>query len=134
MAKTPQISDAEWLVMRALWAQSPMTATEVCEALGRENDWKVSTVKTLLGRLVDKGALEYLARGREYLYSPAVKEADAIRTEAGSFVDRIFGGAVAPMLAHFMEEHKLSTAEIAHLKAMLDAAHEKNNQKKEKKP
>jgi BlaI family penicillinase repressor len=129
MPKSPQISDSEWLIMKALWARSPLTASEVCETL-TDIDWKISTVKTLLARLVEKGALNYEPRGREYLYSPAIKEADAIRSETGSFIERIFGGSVAPMLAHFVEEHNLTDAQIAELRKVLDAAQKKSRHEK----
>jgi BlaI family penicillinase repressor len=118
----PSITEAEWQVMKVLWARSPLTAAQVCEALSGHTEWKLSTVKTLIGRLVEKAALSYVPRGREYLYSAAVGEADAVRSESGSFLTRCFDGAVAPMVAHFVEEHRLSESEIKELRALLDRA------------
>jgi len=118
----PSITDAEWLVMKSLWARSPQTAAEIIAELSGPTGWKPQTIKTLIGRLAEKGAVAHEPRGREYLYSPAVPEADAVQAESGNFLTRIFGGAVAPMLAHFVEEHPLSNKEIARLRAILDRA------------
>lgn len=119
---TPAITEAEWLVMKALWAAAPRTASDLVADLSGPTGWKPQTIKTLIARLVDKNAVKFVPRGREYLYSPAVAEAEAIRAESGSFLRRFFGGAVAPMLAHFVEEHPLSADEAARLRALLDRA------------
>lgn len=118
----PSITEAEWQVMKVLWARAPMTAAALAEALSSSVDWKPTTVKTLVGRLVEKGAVSFVPRGREYLYSPQVAEADVVRSESGSFLTRCFDGEVAPMLAHFVQEHPLTSAEIAHLREILDQA------------
>jgi BlaI family penicillinase repressor len=133
--RVPTISEAEWRVMRVLWlAQGEpgpapvggepggMTSAEVVAALAGEADWKPQTVKTLLGRLVEKGAVGYVARGREYVYHPLVAEADAVRAESGTFLDRMFGGALAPMVAHFVKGRSISPQELAALRAILDEA------------
>ncbi len=117
--KTPRISDAEWQVMDVLWAQSPRSAGEVVEALGG-TDWTAATIKTMLNRLVGKGALKFKAEGKRYLYSPAVSREACVRTEARSFADRLFGGAVGPLLAHFVEDAKLSKDEIEQLRKLLE--------------
>jgi BlaI family penicillinase repressor len=120
MLKPPRISDAEWQVMDVLWAQSPRTAGEVVEALAKQTDWTPPTIKTMLNRLVRKGALKFKTEGKRYLYSPAVSREACVRTEARSFADRLFGGAVAPLLAHFVEDAKLTKSEIEQLRRLLD--------------
>lgn len=129
MAKLPRISEAEWEVMRVLWARGESTAAEVLAELKGRAGWKPTTVKTLLSRLVAKRAAGYTPRGKEYVYRPLVSESAVVRAETGSFVDRVFGGALAPMLAHFVDDKRLSTEEIAELRQILDRAERDNKGK-----
>ncbi|MFI5382146.1 MAG: BlaI/MecI/CopY family transcriptional regulator [Tepidisphaerales bacterium] len=120
MAKIPAISDAEWSVMRVVWeATGPVTAGEVVERLAGRHDWSPSTVKTMLGRLVRKGALAYAEDGKRYLYRARVPMEQCLKAESRSFVDRVFGGAAGPMLSYFVRSSNLSAEEIAELKRML---------------
>jgi BlaI family penicillinase repressor len=116
----PRISDAEWIVMKVLWNSVPLTANEVVEALESTTDWKPKTIMTLLNRLMKKGALDFEKEGRAYRYFPRVREADCVRAETRSFLERVYGGALKPMLAHFLEEERLSEQEIDDLKRLLD--------------
>jgi len=120
MTKMPRISDAEWEVMKTLWNHSPATANEVVEALAPVAAWKPKTIMTLINRLVKKGAVGFDKKGRAYHYYPLVKEAECVRDETRSFLRRVYGGALSPMLANFIEEAELSPEEIAELKAILD--------------
>jgi BlaI family penicillinase repressor len=119
-AVTPQISDAEWTVMKPLWDKYPMSSKEVVDALGGSVKWKPKTIHTLLARLVRKGALTARKEGREYRFEPAVKAADCQRSETRSFLDRVFNGEMAPFLACFVRDNKLTRAEIEELKRILD--------------
>ena len=85
-----------------------------------ETKWKSRTVKTLINRLVKKGALSYEADGRTYLYSPKVNEEDCVRAESSSFLRRTFAGALVPMLVHFIEDRSLSNKEIDELTEILE--------------
>ena len=117
----PRISETEWEIMRVLWARSPLTAQEVIAALSEAGPaWHPKTAKTLLGRLVKKGALAYEKEGRAYAYRPRVSERQCAAAASESFLDRVFGGALQPMLAHFVERKKLSAKEIQELKKILD--------------
>ncbi len=120
MNKAPQISDAEWEVMKVLWKTSPLTATEVAEEVCERMSWHPKTVKTLLSRLVKKGALRFKEEGNRYLYRPAVARERFIEQESASFVDRVFGGNAAPMLLHFVEKTELSDRDIEELRAILE--------------
>jgi BlaI family penicillinase repressor len=117
--KPPRISETEWEVMKICWERSPVTALAIIEALSARDDWHPKTVKTLLGRLVKKRALGFKKDGRVYLYRPLVAEKDCVAAESRSFLDRVFGGSLQPMLAHFAENQKLSPAEINELKNLL---------------
>src|SRR5438876_890404 len=116
----PQISDAEWTVMKVLWEQSPCTSKEVVDALEKSTTWKPKTIHTLLARLVRKGALAARKEGREYQFAPAVKADDCQRSESHSFLERVFDGDVAPFLACFVRDNKLTRVEIEELKRILD--------------
>ncbi len=128
MPNQPSISDAEWDVMEALWAESPLTANDVIERIGKRNDWNPRTVKTLLNRLVKKRALGFEAEGKRYHYFPKVTKADCVRSRTRSFLAGVFGGAVGPMLAHFVSEAPLTPEEIRELKKMLDRREKKGKQ------
>src|SRR6185437_1761820 len=100
MAQIPVISEAEWKVMKVLWGKSPLSAMEIITALSDTEDWHPNTVKTLLSRLHKKKAVSVEKVKNLYLYRPVVSEADCVKTESESFLHRVFGGSVKPLLAH----------------------------------
>ena len=121
MGSIPKISEAEWEVMKVLWSKPhPCTANEIFGALEHKTDWKPNTVKTLITRLVRKEALDYKEEGRIYYYYPLVNENDCIRAETQSFVNRVFGGAMKPLLVTFLQEENLTAGEIEELKRLLE--------------
>jgi len=134
MKATPRISDTEWEIMRILWRKFPLTANQILEQLlAADPDWHPKTARTLLARLVQKGALGYEAHGRAYVYAPLVSEQECLASAGESFLDRCFGGALKPMLAHFVGRHRLTKPELEELRALLDEAAETNNQQPGKK-
>jgi BlaI family penicillinase repressor len=120
MQKLPRISESEWLVMRVLWSRSPLAANEVFEQLSSKTKWKFKTVKTLIDRLVKKGAVKFEKKGRRHLYFPAVQKAKCVATERRSFVRRVYGGITKPMLAAFLQDADLSAEDISELKEILE--------------
>lgn len=116
-----RISEGEQAVMEVLWAESPLTATEVAERVPDARGWSERTVKTMLGRLLTKGALAHEEDGRRYLYRPAVARADYALRETRRLADRLFGGRAAPLVAHLAEGDGLSADDIAELEALLKA-------------
>jgi BlaI family transcriptional regulator, penicillinase repressor len=114
-----QISEAEAMVMEVLWKKSPMGADEVVIALSEHTDWAEPTVKTLLNRLLNKGAIQAEKEGRRYLYSPVLAREAWIGQQSEGMLERLFGGRVAPLVAHFSERGKLSAADIAELKRLV---------------
>lgn len=121
-AKTvPRISETEWEVMRAIWAGHPASANEVIERLQKlDPTWHPKTAKTLLTRLVKKGALGFEMEGRSYVYRPLVAEADCVAVASTSFLDRVFGGSLQPMLAHFVASRRLTRRDLDELKRLLE--------------
>jgi BlaI family transcriptional regulator, penicillinase repressor len=116
----PAISDAEWSVMKVLWQRHPLTSRDVVDALASEKSWKPKTIHTLLARLVRKGALDAKKQGREYQFTPVARAEDFQREVSRSFLERVFDGEMAPFLACFVRENKLTRAEIEELKRILD--------------
>lgn len=120
MKHMPKISEAEWEVMKVLWERSPLTANDVVEILSTRTHWQRETIRTLINRLVQKKALGFEKKGRQYHYYPRVTEAECIRAETRSLLRRFGGAPVEPMLAAFVEEQHLSTDQIERLRQILD--------------
>ncbi len=125
MKELPKISEAELEVMKVLWTKSPLSANEVVRMLEDQTDWKPKTIRTLLNRLVQKGAIAVQQEvGKVYAYCPLVSQDVFLKVETKSFLQRLYGGALKPLLLNFLQEEKLSREEISELKRILD---EKSN-------
>jgi len=120
MARTPRISEAEWQVMNVLWARSPLTANDIVAVLTETTDWKRETIRTLINRLVQKKAVGFEPKGRQYHYYPLVSEEVCVHAEAKSMVQRFQGSSLEPMLAAFVEHAQLSPKQIERLRQILD--------------
>ncbi|UCD52196.1 MAG: BlaI/MecI/CopY family transcriptional regulator [Phycisphaerales bacterium] len=118
--RLPRISESEWRVMQVLWEKGPQTASDVVGALDGAVQWKPRTVKTLISRLVKKGAIQFEEEGMRYRYSAAVAESECVRSETQSFVRRVYQGAMKPALAAFLEDADLSPQEIKELQEILE--------------
>jgi BlaI family transcriptional regulator, penicillinase repressor len=114
-----RISEAEYVVMEILWAESPLTANAVAERLRDSQSWSLPTVKTLLSRLLAKSALAYETQGRSFLYRPLTARADHVAGDVKRLVDRLFGGKLSPLVAHLAEQEALSPQDIAEIEALL---------------
>jgi predicted transcriptional regulator len=119
MDQLPTISNAESHVMDQLWQRAPQTAEELATKLGDAQGWQSSTVKTLLNRLLQKGAVAAERDGRRFLYSPLLERDAWLSGQSVSLIDRVFGGRLAPLVAQFASQRKLSKTDIAALKAVL---------------
>ena len=94
-------------------------AREVIARLAASRKWHGKTVRTLLARLVKKGAIGFQKQGRAYLYRPLLKQADCVRAETQSLLDRVFDGSLVAMLAHFLEGRRISENETRELRLLL---------------
>ncbi|HEV2682172.1 MAG TPA: BlaI/MecI/CopY family transcriptional regulator [Rhodanobacter sp.] len=119
------ISDAESRVMEVLWQQAPQASEDIVAALLEPTGWHEKTIRTLLNRLLGKGAVSAQKDGRRYLYSPLLRREQWQQQESRSLLDRVFGGKVAPLLAHFSQHEKLSTKDVAELRKLIDAIEQK---------
>ena len=115
-----QISEAESIVMDVLWREHPRSADDVVAALADARHWQEATIKTLLNRLLNKGAIAAEKDGRRYLYTPVLKREDWLIDESESLLDRLFGGRIAPLVAHFSEHRTLSRKDVAELRKLLE--------------
>jgi predicted transcriptional regulator len=115
-----KISEAESIVMEVLWRAHPLTTEEVVAVLKTRQSWQESTIKTLLNRLLRKGAISAEKAGRRYSYSPLLEREQWISTESEGLLERLFGGRIAPLVAHFSEQRKLTRRDIAELKRLIE--------------
>jgi predicted transcriptional regulator len=107
--------------MEVLWQRSPQSAEDVAAAVAASQQWQEATVKTLLNRLLNKGAIEAVKDGRRYLYSPKLQRRDWVLDESESLLARLFDGRVAPLVAHFSEHRKLSADDVAELRRLVES-------------
>jgi predicted transcriptional regulator len=119
MKVSASISEAESVVMEVLWQTSPIATEDLIAALEGPDKWHASTVKTLLTRLLKKGAIRAQQDGRRFLYSPVMKREQWLTDETTGLLDRLFGGRVAPLVAHFSQRRKLSKKDVAELKRLI---------------
>lgn len=115
-----KITPAEHAIMDVLWQHAPIAASDVAKELANTKGWSATTVKTLLSRLVEKGALTTTPQGRRFLYSPTLSKDRYAQSVTRSFVDRLFGGRAAPLIAHLADGEGLSDDDIAELESLLE--------------
>jgi predicted transcriptional regulator len=121
----PANSEAESRVMEVLWKQAPQGSEDLAAALRGDTGWHENTVRTLLNRLIRKGAVRAEREGRRYLYSPLLKREQWQSHESRSLLDRVFGGKIAPLLVHFSRDEKLSAKDVAELRKLVDQLEKK---------
>ena len=119
MSALPQISEAEFEVMKVVWKYAPINTNEMTERLLRTTSWSAKTIQTLIKRLVTKGALTYEKQGRVFVYTPLVKENEYINQQSNSFLNRFYGGDLGAMLSAYLENNQLSETELHHLRSIL---------------
>nr|WP_295773945.1 BlaI/MecI/CopY family transcriptional regulator [Rhodoferax sp.] len=116
----PSISEAEAVVMETLWSENPLSAEQVMQSLAASQSWHESTIKTLLNRLLKKGAIVASLEGRRYLYSPVLRRDQWQVAESTGFIDRVFGGQIAPLFAHLSQHRRLSKADLRELRKLIE--------------
>lgn len=129
MGAYPQISEAEYEVMKIVWKYAPVNTNEITEKLLATSSWSPKTIQTLIKRLVNKGVLAYEKESRVYVYTPLVQECDYVGQESRSFLKRFYGGDITSMLASFLENDRLSEDEIDSLRSMLSGHFHKEDKK-----
>lgn len=117
--KSERISEAEHAIMEVIWDRHPVSATDVCDQICDARGWSMPTVKTLLSRLVGKGALATELDGRRFLYTPLIERADYVGGESRRLVDRLFGGRAASLFAHLAESEALTDEDLGEIERLL---------------
>lgn len=111
-----QLSGSEWDLMKILWDNTPATANQIAELTPQ---WHPKTVRTMLIRLQKKGVVEYEVKEGIQHYKPVYDREHCESVATQSFMQRVFDGALAPMVAHFARQKKLSKEEKQALIALL---------------
>lgn len=119
MSALPQITEAEYEVMKIVWKYAPINTNEITEKLLATSSWSAKTIQTLIKRLVNKGALAYEKNSRVFVYTTLVKESEYISQESNSFLNRYYDGDITAMLSAYIENDKLSETEIETLRSLL---------------
>lgn len=119
MKALPQISEAEFEVMKLIWEYAPISTNEITDKLTRTTKWSPKTIQTLIKRLVTKGAITYEKQSRVFVYTPLIEEKEYIGQKSRSFLKRYFNGDITAMLSAYMEDDKLSDSEIDSLRSLL---------------
>lgn len=119
MNKLPQITEAEFEIMKIVWKYAPISTNEITEKLTQTTEWSPKTIQTLIKRLVTKGALSYEKQSHVFVYTPLVKEDEYIGQESTSFLKRFYNGNITAMLSSYIENDKLSEKEIDELRSLL---------------
>lgn len=117
--KLPQISEAEFEVMKIIWKYAPINTNQVTEMLVSVTDWSPKTIQTMLKRLVSKKALTYEKQGRVFVYTPLVQEQEYLRQKSSSFLNRYYGGDLTAMVCSYLEEETFSPSELETLRGLL---------------
>ncbi len=121
MKSLPQISEAEFEVMKIIWKYAPINTNEITEKLTKTTAWSPKTIHTLIKRLVNKGAISHEKDGRVFVYTPRIKENEYVGSESSHFLKRFYNGDISRMVSSFLENNKLSKAEIENLRSILSS-------------
>ncbi len=119
MSTLPRISDAEWSVMEVVWEHAPQTANEIVDTLLPRTDWNPKTIKTLINRLVNKGALTFEKAGRTYLYSPAVPRPAMEQRLVGGLIRGAFRGSAERLVLRALESGETTREELDAIKKLI---------------
>ena len=119
MSRLPQISEAEYEVMKVIWSKAPINTNEVTDSLLQATDWSPKTIQTLLKRLVQKGAITYEKKSRVFVYTPLVVKEDYLNQESEHFLKRFFNGNLTSLVASYMKDERISQEELEELRSLL---------------
>lgn len=132
--KEPPITDAERLVMEAVWNEAPLSSAEIVRRVSQTEDWAPKTIQTLIGRLVTKQMLERERAGRGYLYRPAIRREEFVASKSRGLVQRLFSGRITPLVAAFADSEKLDENDLRELRALVDELESRQRAEKDHDP
>jgi len=114
-----KISEAESQIMEALWRGKALGPDDIVAQVGGANGWAAGTVRTLIHRLLRKKAIAGKKEKTGYVYRPLISRADYLQAESQGFLDRLFDGQVAPLVAHLARHRSLTPKDLQKLKALI---------------
>lgn len=114
------LTPAEWVVMKTVWHFGQCSALDVFNHVKTEHDWAVTTVKTMLSKLVQKGVVSTTEDGRRFLYSALVSSEELLKEAADSFLAKSTDDIKGQMLCYMVNQVKLSGDDIEELQSLLD--------------
>lgn len=120
MKNLPKISDSEWEVMKIIWSKEEVTANEIIDNLKGKQEWKNTTIKSLINRLLNKEAIGFRKNGKEYFYYPLISEEECIKEESQSFLKKVFNGSLNEMVLNLVKSEKLTQEDINELRDILN--------------
>ena len=119
--KRADLTEAEWTLIKAVWASEPCTAPQIQQKLAKKTGWTYSTVRTLLDRMAGKDLLDAEKSGKLTFYRSVVTRKDAQRSELLYALKHAFNGALAPMVQSLLETGDLSAEDLAELETLIKA-------------
>lgn len=117
----PELTEAEWAIIKAVWTHQPCAAPTVQEALQKSHDWAYSTVRTLMDRMAAKGLLTTEKVRHLTLYRAAITRRQAQLGELRYALRHAFDGALKPMVETLLSSEKLSPQELDELESLINA-------------
>lgn len=119
MNQLPQISEAEYEIMKVLWNNAPISTNEVTDRLTKTTSWNPKTIHTLLKRLVQKGAITYRKEGRVFVYTPLLEKKEYLKKENDHFLDRFYNGKISSMVTNYINSEHIPNEDLAELRKLL---------------
>ena len=119
MKQLPQISEAEYEIMKLIWREAPISTNQVTDYLTQGTQWSPKTIQTLLKRLTQKGVLSYTKEGRMFVYTYLIQESEYLKQENTHFLNRFYNGNISSMLTNFIKSDQISKTELEDLKTLL---------------
>ena len=116
----PELSKAEWIIMKKVWELKKTNVREVCEELNNSQNWAYNTVRTMMERLREKGYLSGKKVGNMYFYQPCVSRRKIALAALDNFADKVFDGAIGSIVSYLIKREKLSESEMEEIKRLLE--------------
>ncbi len=116
MKKIKKLPDAEFDIMKVVWAnEPPITTNMVMQQLGNEKEWKAQTVISLMLRLVERGFIRTEKIGKERTYFPIISKEEYLKFETGDFMERFHGNSFASLVAALYDGKKIKDSDLDEL-------------------
>ena len=116
MENLRKLSDAEFEVMKVVWANDPpISTTDIMKLLGNEKKWKIQSLVSFMVRLTEKGFLRSEKHGRERAYYPMISMAEYRKFETGHVVKQFHGNSFLKLVANLYDDESLSDKDMDEL-------------------